>query len=76
MDELLTPEEVAEQFKVNRVTIRRWCAAGKIPAIKIGKIYRIKKQDIEDLLVKKRIQKKLSKPQEAKPSALTRLFGR
>src|SRR3989338_297351 len=41
MDTYFTPEELARQFKLNRVTIYRLLKQKKIPAIRIGKSYRI-----------------------------------
>ena len=48
MRELYTVKELAEILKVNRVTIQRWCKTGEIPAVKIGKSYRIEKKDFEN----------------------------
>jgi len=45
--ELLSAEEVGEILKVSRITVRRWCRAGKLPAVKIGKAYRIRRKDLE-----------------------------
>lgn len=47
MDEFYTVKEIADILKVNRVTIQRWCKTGEIPAVKIGKSYRIEKKDFE-----------------------------
>ena len=54
MDELnektiLTTKEVADLLRVSLITVRRWLKAGKIPSIRIGKHYRIRRDDIEDL---------------------------
>ncbi|MFP4640803.1 MAG: helix-turn-helix domain-containing protein [Dehalococcoidia bacterium] len=46
-DYLLSTEEVGEILKVSKVTIQRWCHEGKIPAAKIGKSYRINKDDLD-----------------------------
>lgn len=47
MDEFYTVKEVAGVLKVNRVTVQRWCKTGEIPAVKIGKSYRIEKGEFE-----------------------------
>ena len=37
---LLTPDEVAVLLGINRLAVIRQSRAGKIPALKIGKVYR------------------------------------
>lgn len=41
MEEVLKVEEVAGILKVSKATVQRWCAAGKLPAFKIGQHWRI-----------------------------------
>jgi len=46
-DELLTPSEVAEMFRVNPKTVTRWARAGKISAIRtLGGHRRFRKSEI------------------------------
>jgi len=45
--ELLSVEEMTRILKVSKPTIQRWCRDRKIPAAKIGKAYRIRKDDLE-----------------------------
>jgi len=45
--EFLTAEEVAEMLKVNIMTIYRYIKAGKIQAYKLGKNFRIEKQEFD-----------------------------
>ena len=40
-------EELAEKLRVNKMTIYRWIKAGKLQAFKIGKEFRIKKENFE-----------------------------
>ena len=40
-DALLTPRETAEYLKVPIATIWRWCREGTLPAVKIGKYWRV-----------------------------------
>lgn len=47
---VLTVEEAADLLKVSKVTIRRWCADGKLPAFKIGREWRINKLELEKLM--------------------------
>lgn len=37
----LTPDQVAEQMQVSRVTVMRWLRAGKIKGVKLGKLWRV-----------------------------------
>jgi excisionase family DNA binding protein len=44
-----TIEEVAARYRVAHMTVRNWIYAGKVPAIKVGKQWRVKKETIEDI---------------------------
>lgn len=46
-DELLSVEEMTRILKVSKSTIQRWCRERKLPAAKIGKSYRIRREDLE-----------------------------
>lgn len=46
-DELLSVDEITRILKVSRTTIQRRCRAQKLPAAKIGKAYRIRKEDLD-----------------------------
>jgi excisionase family DNA binding protein len=48
--ELLTVNEVSEKLRISRNTVNRWIHAKKIPAIRYGKQWRIKKADIAEWL--------------------------
>ena len=48
-NELLTVKEVAAYFRVSRVTVWRWCQQGIIPAFRIGRIWRIRRNDLLEL---------------------------
>lgn len=43
---LLTPRELAEYLRVSERTIRRWCAGGRIKAIRYGRTVRFRLSDI------------------------------
>lgn len=45
-----TAKELAEKLSVNVMTIYRYIKAGKLQAYKIGKEFRIEKQEFEKLL--------------------------
>ncbi len=48
--ELLTVAEVAKQSGLEAVTISRWCRSGRLPAIKLGKEWRIRRAALEAFL--------------------------
>lgn len=45
--EILTLQEAAKLLKVSDATLRNWIKRGKLPALKEGRAFRIKKADIE-----------------------------
>jgi excisionase family DNA binding protein len=50
-DPLLTPAEVADIFRVDRKTVTRWAAAGRVESIRTpGGEYRIRRSVIEKQL--------------------------
>lgn len=50
MEEYLTAKQVAEYLQVKPLTIYQWAREEKIPAIKIGRIWRFKKDVIDAFL--------------------------
>jgi excisionase family DNA binding protein len=48
--ELLGAEDVAEMVGVKETTIYRWCKEGKLPCLKVGKHWRIRREALEDFL--------------------------
>jgi excisionase family DNA binding protein len=48
--ELLSVEEVAEYLGVVPMTIYRWCREDRLPCLKIGKVWRIRREALEDFL--------------------------
>src|ERR687889_2430590 len=48
--ELLAAVDVAELIGVKETTIYRWCKEGKLPCLKIGKHWRIRRGVLEDFL--------------------------
>lgn len=49
-DEYLTTDEAAKLLKIHRDTVRRLIREGKLPSIKIGGQYRIRRRDIDTRL--------------------------
>lgn len=55
MDELLTVAEVAQQFRVDGTTVRRWIVGGALQAVELPRVgkrksYRVKKSDVQNLI--------------------------
>lgn len=46
MEKLYTCEEVAERYSVKAITVLEWIRQQKLPAINIGKGYRVKESDL------------------------------
>ncbi len=49
-NELMTVAQVAEYFKVNQQTVYRWLNKGKLPVEKIGRMVRVKRKNLAQLL--------------------------
>ena len=47
---LLTTEEVAEKLKVSKYTVYEMIKRGKIQALRIGRVYRITENDLDEYL--------------------------
>lgn len=45
----MTTEEVAAYLRVDVQTVRRWCSTGVIPALRVGKLYRVRKDSLTGL---------------------------
>lgn len=43
---LLSVTQVAELFVVNRQTVQAWIDRGDLPAVKVGKLWRIAPEDV------------------------------
>jgi len=48
--ELLAATDVAGMIGVKETTIYRWCKEGKLPCLKVGKHWRIRREALEDFL--------------------------
>jgi len=51
-DRLLTPEEVAERLAIKPKTVRDYLRAGKLPSVKIGKLWRVRESDLQEIMKK------------------------
>lgn len=43
----MTPAEVAEVLKLAEKTVKDWLRAGKLQGVKIGKVWRVRRVDLE-----------------------------
>jgi excisionase family DNA binding protein len=48
--ELLGAEDVAGLVGVKETTVYKWCKQGKLPCLKVGKRWRVRRGDLEDFL--------------------------
>src|SRR5262245_33229169 len=48
--QLLTVPQVAEQFQVTAQTIRNWIDASVLPAVRVGRSFRVRGEDVDALL--------------------------
>jgi len=48
--QVMTVDQVADYLQLNRLTVYRYVREGKIPAAKIGKVYRILRADVDRFL--------------------------
>jgi excisionase family DNA binding protein len=46
----LSPEEAAKRVSLSPDTVRSYCAGGKLPAKKVGGVWRIKASDLETFM--------------------------
>jgi len=46
VEKLLTCEQIAERYSVKISTVWEWIKTKKLPAIKTGRIYRIRPEDL------------------------------
>jgi len=48
--DLLKAEDVAELVGVKETTVWRWCRGGRLPCLKVGKYWRVRREALEDFL--------------------------
>jgi excisionase family DNA binding protein len=53
--QVMTVDQVAEYLQLNRLTVYRYIREGKIPAAKIGKLYRVLKADVDLFLESRKV---------------------
>ncbi|MDQ7843659.1 MAG: helix-turn-helix domain-containing protein [Armatimonadota bacterium] len=45
--EVLTVEQAAQYLQVHKITLYKYIRTGRLPAAKLGKVYRILRRDLE-----------------------------
>ena len=54
MQPWLTLEQIAEELQIHIETVRGWVREKKLPAYKVGRIYRVKRPDFDKFLEARR----------------------
>jgi excisionase family DNA binding protein len=47
---ILTIAEVASYLRVSETTIWRWCNSGRLPAFRLGRAWRVRRTDLEEMI--------------------------
>jgi excisionase family DNA binding protein len=55
-DDLLSVEQIAAECQLSTQTIRNWIKGGLLPAIKLGREFRVKREDLNAMLVTRRAE--------------------
>jgi len=55
MAELYTTQEVADRLGISVFTVRRYIRAGKLKAVKLEGLYRVRRTDLADFLSQREI---------------------
>lgn len=50
-EELWTPEDAERVYGIKPGTVRLWCRKGLFPAVKMGRLWRFKRADLEAFFV-------------------------
>jgi len=69
---VMTPQEVSEYLRVGVRTVYAWIKTGELPAIRLGKTYRIEQADFERFLRRRKTVKRPPSWQQRFDSAMQR----
>jgi excisionase family DNA binding protein len=50
MEEIYTPQEIADYLKVTLRTVYQWIHEGKLKSYKVGTLWRVHKSDLEEFI--------------------------
>ena len=70
MPEMMTTQELAKYLKLHQITICKYSKQGKIPAIRIGRVWRFNKESIDKWISEG--QKKHQTGKKSKPKAASK----
>jgi excisionase family DNA binding protein len=51
-EQFLTVEQIAEEFQVTPQTIRNWIKAGALQALRVGHVYRVRREDLDAMVAR------------------------
>ena len=54
-ERLMTPEEVAERLAITPKTVRRFLREGRLKAMKVGRLWRVRESDLLEYMKGERI---------------------
>jgi excisionase family DNA binding protein len=60
--QVMTVDQLADYLQLNRLTVYRYIREGKIPAVKIGKLYRVLKADVDAFLESRKVAAPAGRP--------------
>lgn len=49
-EKVYTPEGAAEALMVSPKTIREWLRTGKLKGVKVGRLWRVRESDLQEIL--------------------------
>lgn len=55
-EQLLSVQQVAEYLQVNRSTVYDWAQKGKLPAIKLGQMWRFRRSELDTWLESHKVE--------------------
>jgi excisionase family DNA binding protein len=50
--QLLTVEQIAEEFQVTPQTIRNWIKGGALQAVRVGHVFRVRREDLDAMIAR------------------------
>jgi excisionase family DNA binding protein len=56
---LLNAKEVASRLGVTEIAVYKWCSRKVLPHYRLGKLIRIKEEDLKDFVEKRRVEGRL-----------------
>ena len=50
--QFLAVEQIAEEFQLTSQTIRNWIKGGALPAVRVGHVFRVKREDLDAMIAR------------------------